>query len=181
MNRTGPPQRRTELARGGPICRGQPGPRPGALLALVDSAVPAGQLVVATRAPARYTGPPGEVRDLCYARQDGLCGGCGKPVPPGTWRSLQHRVARMAGGRLDPAANEPSNLVWLHGSATSPGCHLLCEQRDERMHERGLWLRSWQDPEREPVVLWDGRTVWLTRDGQALDYDPTDPDRASAA
>jgi hypothetical protein len=76
------------------------------------------------------------------------------------WWSIQHRLARGQGG-----TNTLPNMVTLCGSATSPGCHWLCEQRDEDMLSRGLWLRSHQDPAKEPVVLWDGTAVYLTSDG----------------
>lgn len=98
-------------------------------------------------------------------RDQYACAACGKPVGLlGTWWSIQHRKARGQGGD-----NSLPNLILLCGSATSPGCHLLCEQRDREMNARGYWLESWQDPASEPVMLHSasgsGVTVWLTPDG----------------
>lgn len=103
------------------------------------------------------------------------CVACSKPVGlPGTWWSIQHRVARGQGG-----GNEAWNLVALCGSATSPGCHLLCEQRDRDMHYRGYWLESWQDPRLEPVMVCGeqgGSLAWLTAGGE---YSMTAPEAAA--
>lgn len=41
--------------------------------------------------------------------------------------SLQHRLARGAGGRVGGGLNTAANLILLCGSATSPGCHNLVE------------------------------------------------------
>jgi hypothetical protein len=83
---------------------------------------------------------------------------------PGTWWSIQHRLARGQGG-----TNDPTNLLALCGSATSAGCHLRCEQRDREMQARGYWLESWQNPATEPVMVHSehgsGVTVWLTPEG----------------
>ena len=117
---------------------------------------------------ARDTGPSRKVRDLVLARDNSQCVGCGRPVADGyTWWSLQHRVARGVGGD-----NSPCNLVVLCGSATSQGCHRLCEDRDREMHDRGLWLRSDEDPGLVPVMIasehGSGVTAWLTEAGTYL-------------
>jgi hypothetical protein len=78
---------------------------------------------------------------------------------------MQHRKARGVGG-----GNGPENLATLCGSATSPGCHLLCEARDQEMQARGLVVPSWNDPAETPVVLWTGQSVYLTADGRYLDH-----------
>lgn len=98
---------------------------------------------------------------LVRERDDYHCLGCGQDIRSLRWWSIQHRVARGQGGR-----NEFPNMVTLCGSATSPGCHWLCEQRDAEMAARGLWLRSGADPGKAPVVLWTGRAVLLTADGR---------------
>lgn len=110
------------------------------------------------------TGPDKLTRDAVYLREKGCCAACGIYLPDSAWRSIQHRVARGQGG-----GNETTNLVLLCGSATSPGCHRKCEDRDEHMHAAGFWLESWQDPASEPVMLHGadgGITVWLTDDGE---------------
>jgi hypothetical protein len=102
--------------------------------------------------PPRDTGPSRLVRGLCLVRDGWQCAGCGKPVGGAyTWWSLQHRVARGVGG-----GNLPCGLIALCGSATSAGCHRLCEDRDADAHRRGLWLRSDEDPATVPVCYRDG-------------------------
>jgi hypothetical protein len=111
--------------------------------------------------PRRQTGPSQRTRNLVLARDNWQCAGCGKPAGGGyTWWSIQHRVARGVGG-----GNGPQALVLLCGSATSAGCHRACEDRDAVMHERGLWLRSTEDPALVPVTYWDGRVAFLTAAG----------------
>lgn len=78
---------------------------------------------------------------------------------------MQHRKARGQGGD-----NSPQNLVTLCGSATSTGCHLLCEQRDPEMTARGFVVPSWGDPAEIPLVTWTGRAVLLLPDGGVKDY-----------
>jgi len=116
------------------------------------------------RRPARDTGPSPIVRGLVITRWGFRCAACGISVIGRDW-SIQHRQARGMGGTSDPAVNQPSNLVLLCGSATSPGCHLLCEQRDPDMHGRGFWLYSWEDPKAVPVMVaserGSGVTAWL--------------------
>ena len=108
----------------------------------------------------RDTGPDKATRALVCAREGDCCASCGKYVPAGSWRSIQHRVRRQVGG------NGLANLVLLCGSATSDGCHWRAEQRTGEMNERGYWLRSHEDPVLVPVMLCGGVTAWLTADGQ---------------
>lgn len=97
---------------------------------------------------------PAATRQLIYLRDNRQCVACGTALT-GTWHSIQHRVARGTGG-----TNSPANLVLLCGSATSPGCHRRCEDRDPAMHARGYWLNSWEDPAVTPVERHDG--IWVT-------------------
>lgn len=148
------PRRRTPLKARKPMDRGK-GLEPGGQPKRRTGLKRAGELPRAERKrkPARDTGPSRAVRKLILAREGMQCAGCGVSVA-GWPFSVQHRRARGMGGTKDPAANLPSNLLLLCGSATSPGgCHLLCEQRDPHMHERGLWLYSWEDPAEVPVML----------------------------
>lgn len=101
-----------------------------------------------------------ELRALVYARDNWQCQGCGVAVKGMDWRSVQHRQARGVGGR-----NSAENLIVLCGSATSPGCHLRCENRDADMIARGFVVWSWQDPAEVPVELWDGRRILLDDQG----------------
>jgi hypothetical protein len=104
--------------------------------------------------------PSPRVRQQVIERDDWTCLGCGKDIRSTYWYSLQHRKARGQGG-----SNGPENIVLLCGSATSQGCHLLCEARDPEMQARGLVVPSWNDPLTTPVVLWTGRSVFLTTNG----------------
>jgi len=119
---------------------------------------------------ARDTGPDTLTRAVVCNRDGNCCAACGKAVPAGSWRSIQHRVARGHGG-----TNDTFNLILLCGSATSPGCHRICEDRDEHMHGQGFWLESWQDPRAEPVMIHTadgGVTAWLTDDGEYSGVNP---------
>ena len=103
---------------------------------------------------------PRRLREQILERDEYTCQGCGQSVERMRWWSLQHRQARGVGG-----GNHPSNLVVLCGSATSQGCHFLCEARDAEMRARGFWVPSWQDPAEVPVVTFSGRAVYLEADG----------------
>ena len=104
---------------------------------------------------------PQKTRDLILARDNWQCAGCGTRVGGAfAWWSIQHRVARGVGGD-----NSPVNLVCLCGSATSKGCHRKCEDRDPVMHDRGLWLASYEDPALTPIRRWDGLVALLGDDG----------------
>ena len=158
--------RRTPLVARTPLHRGKPLERKSPLLArkpLVSKSAP-GRHRAGSETP-RDTGPDRLTRIAVLERDQFQCCACGKPVGlPGTWWSIQHRVARGLGG-----TNELPNLVTLCGSATSPGCHRLAEDRGREMHEHGYWLRSDEDPAQVPIMLasefGSGITVWLTRDG----------------
>jgi len=105
-------------------------------------------------------GPSPEVRLAVKEREGGRCAACGAWLE-GRWFSIQHRRARGTGGD-----NSIENLALLCGTSTSPdGCHLLCEQRTQEMHERGLWLYSWERSADVPVRLWTGDVVLLAGDG----------------
>lgn len=117
------------------------------------------------RTGSQNTGPDRSVREIVDERDDWTCACCGNSVY-GRPFSRQHRVARGMGGTSDPALNLPSNLILLCGSATSPGgCHLACEQREERMHELGFWLNSWENPAVVPVAHASYGWVLLLDDG----------------
>jgi hypothetical protein len=111
------------------------------------------------------TGVAARVRELVLDRDGYHCLGCGVDVRTVRWYSLQHRRARGVGG-----SNGPENLATVCGSATSPGCHLLCEARDLEMTARGLYVPSWNDPADVPVILWTGRMVYLTEAGTYGDF-----------
>lgn len=104
-----------------------------------------------TKPPRRkQTGPTAAVRHLVIERDQRACACCGRPIGSGPW-SMQHRLARGAGGTSNPLINAPSNLIVLCGSATSPGCHRDAESRGAESHDAGFWLHHGQDPATVPV------------------------------
>lgn len=112
------------------------------------------------------TGPDRATRELVLERDDWRCVSCGLPII-GQQYSLQHRKARGVGG-----GNEPSNLIVLCGSATSPGgCHLAAEQRRADSRDLGYWVPSWQDPRQVPVMHAMHGRAWLTDTG-GISYSP---------
>lgn len=122
----------------------------------------------------KSTGPDRATRELVLERDDWRCASCGLPII-GQQYSLQHRRARGLGGSSDPAANRPSNLLTLCGSATSPGgCHLAAEQRGARSRDLGYRVESWQDPRQVPVMHFVHGRVWLTDTGE-VSYSPPTP------
>jgi hypothetical protein len=95
------------------------------------------------------------VRRLVFARAFGFCESCGISVI-GRPYSIQPRVEPGTGGASRAEANAVWNLSLLCGSAASPGgCHLRCEQRDQDMHDRGMWLYSWENPRLVPLRLFN--------------------------
>lgn len=117
----------------------------------------------------KSTGPDRVTRELVLERDSYQCVSCGLPIFGQQW-SLQHRKARGVGG-----GNEPSNLIVLCGSATSPGgCHLAAEQRDQRSRDLGYRVLSTQDPREVAVYHKQYGLVWLTDDG-GISYSPPTP------
>ena len=124
------------------------------------------------RVPARSSqdaGPSARVRRLVFARAFGFCEGCGISVI-GRPYSIHPRAGRGAGGTSRPEADAVWNLILLCGSAASPGgCRLLCDQRDEDMRDRGMWLRSGESPRLVPVWLFNPEgpriRAWLNDEG----------------
>lgn len=97
------------------------------------------------------TGPDKLTRQVVLERDVWSCACCGDPIDLRGY-SLQHRDSRGMGGTSNPEINNPSNLITLCGSATSPeGCHLAAESRSKVMHRAGYWLERGQDPETTPV------------------------------
>ncbi len=110
---------------------------------------------------------PKVVRDLVDARAQGRCERCGRVLT--SWYSRQHRIARGMGGTK--RADTPANLVLLCGSATSAGCHRVCEDRDREAIDEGyvISIHSGADPAQVPILLWTGWTL-LGHDGSATPW-----------
>lgn len=90
---------------------------------------------------SRRTGPTPATVDLVLARDGGCCVSCGRPNGPerGYHWSLQHRVARGAGGTSRPELSLAANLIVLCGSGTT-GCHARVERRGVEDRTAGYWL-----------------------------------------
>jgi hypothetical protein len=69
------------------------------------------------------------------------------------------------GGTKDPAANSPSNLALLCGSATTPdGCHTAVEKFRQSAMNTGWIVARTADPAQIPVKLAKGWML-LNHDG----------------
>lgn len=106
------------------------------------------------RAP-RNTGPSVAVRKGVTERAHGACERCGQTIR-GDY-SIHHRKPRGMGGTTDPAANSPSNLVLLCGSATTPGgCHTAVEKFRESAISTGWIVPRVADPAKTPIKRHNG-------------------------
>jgi hypothetical protein len=127
--------------------------------------------------------PSTRVRRLVFARAFGFCESCGISVI-GRPYSIAPRVGPGAAVAFRPEANAVWNLILLCGSAASPGgCHLLCEQRDQDMHDRGMWLRAGENPRLVPLWLVNPEgpriRAWLNDEGTYDVEAPVGDDRVS--
>lgn len=116
--------------------------------------------------PPRNTGPTVAVRKQVFERAGNCCERCGKTIT--SEYSIHHRKPRGMGGTKDPAANLPSNLVLLCGSATTPGgCHTSVEKARQAAISTGWIVARTADPETVPVKMISG--WWFLRpDGTKL-------------
>lgn len=104
---------------------------------------------------------PSQTVTVTLDRDDYRCALCGAASAHGErgwdW-SLQHRMARGAGGSRRWQTWSPANALVLCGSATT-GCHHEVEhERSDAHREAGLWLRheyrdgALRDPAEYPVT-----------------------------
>lgn len=100
------------------------------------------------------------------------CQWCGEPVRI-DWGeySLQHRRARGMGGSKLADTGQAHNGALVHGSATT-GCHHYIESHPKEAAERGFRIPQGSNPARIPLIRWDGRKVYLTADGRAVENPP---------
>lgn len=123
----------------------------------------------------RDTGPSRDTRAIVVACDLGLCAGCGKQVRGGPY-VVYGRVTLGMGGACGRESATPEAFVLLCGSAASPGnCRAAADRRDAVMHERGLWLRSDEDPRAVPVAYATPGGLalfWLTDDGRRSSEPP---------
>jgi hypothetical protein len=125
-------------------------------------------LRVPMRSP-RDADPSAKVRRLVFARAFGRCESCGTSVI-GRPYTIAPRVERGSGGFSRAGVDALWNLTLLCGSAASPGgCHQLCEQRDQNLHDQGIWLCPWENPRFTRVLLVSPQgprvPVWLNDEG----------------
>jgi hypothetical protein len=123
----------------------------------------------------RDAAPSAKDRRLVFARAFGCCESCGTSVI-GRAYSIQPRAERSQGGFSRTGVNALANLTLLCGSAaTGDGCHRRSEQRDQDLHDRGIWLWPWENPRLVPVLLATPagpRTLaWLNDEG-TYDVEP---------
>lgn len=75
------------------------------------------------------------------ARAGGMCESCGWPISGSG--VVHHRQLRSQGGSDDPA-----NLLHLHDA-----CHRWAHEHPTWAYQRGLIVRSWDDPMSVPVLV----------------------------
>jgi hypothetical protein len=118
---------------------------------------------------SRDAGPTARDRRLVFARAFGRCESCGASVI-GRPYTIAARVERDHGGPARAGLGGLWNLTLRCGSAAGPdGCQRRCEERDEDLRERGIWLRPGENPRLVPVWLLapdgDRVPVWLDDEG----------------
>jgi hypothetical protein len=151
VRRGGPLARKTPLAQGDKgLTRGAPLARGEGLTRTTPIARTSGK----DKPPAtRKPGVTPETRAIVLARCGGRCEACGKPLGQ-SGVDLHHRQRRRGGD------HSPANLVALH-----PSCHTITpesvHQRPAWARERGLIVRSTEDPATTPLALSSGRRVLL--------------------
>lgn len=164
--------KRSELARGAPLTAKGNKPLRRTPLAASKPLTTARELAQGQKKPRppRNTGPSAFTRLVVIGRAGGCCERCGKTVhADGRFvdeYSIHHRKPRGMGGTKDPAANSPSNLVLLCGSATTPdGCHTSVEKFREASVRTGWIVPRTADPAKVPVKFASGRWYLLNDEG----------------
>lgn len=158
LRRTGL-QRKSELRRSGELAR----------TPLARSKPLNAKRVRAAR--PKDTGPSKAQRAVVLWRSSGHCELCWALLHDGdNWlraHSVHHRRPRRSGGDPRPTTNQPSNLLLLCGSATTPaGCHERVESNRTDALENGWLLHAEHEPTEVPVVIGPSRTrVLLDDDG----------------
>ena len=103
-------------------------------------------------------------RRIVLERDQNTCQRCGANV---LYRlaSVQHRIARGAGGSAADRVWSPANLALLCGSATTPdSCHNLVENEDRELGKRERWVLPMNNPSinpaLEPVLTYRGWVLY---------------------
>lgn len=99
---------------------------------------------------ATVAGPDANTVEAVLERDHWSCVSCGVGLfgDRGVHWSIQHRVARGAGGTSRQEVNSPASLIALCGSGVT-GCHGRVEKREGEDERRGYWVR--RDRDGKPV------------------------------
>lgn len=119
---------------------------------------------VASNTPARREDLTTRQRATLRARYGGMCESqlsplCPKRLPEKGWHA-GHRTNRGRGGNNTDLWGRTANCAW---------CNHYQEDYPAEAEARGLYLRTGLDPRTEPIVLPDGREVFLLADGRYLE------------
>jgi hypothetical protein len=103
-------------------------------------------------------------RDLLHARYGGRCESqlsprCPIRLPEKGWHA-GHRTNRGRGGNNTDLWGRTANCAW---------CNWYQEDHTGEAEARGLYLRTGLDPRTEPLVLPDGREMFLLGNGRYWD------------
>jgi hypothetical protein len=112
-------------------------------------------------------GPSLEVVRVVWRRDGESCVVCGVRLSVGG-RGWAYSIHHRRGRDRRPDSNTPQNLILVCGASNVDGCHGRIH-RDSKTWAGplGYWLSrvAAVDPLTVPVVLHDGRTVFLTAEG----------------
>jgi hypothetical protein len=103
---------------------------------------------------------PQDVKDRVKARAGGRCECCGINAISGA-SAYHHRRGKGMGGSRDTSTHTVANVVLVCGRDNKSGCHGDVHQHPFEARENGWTVRQGADPARIPILLHDGRTVFL--------------------
>ena len=106
-----------------------------------------------------------KARAVVLERDQNTCQRCGVNVLY-KLASVQHRIARGAGGTASERVWTPANMALLCGSATTPGsCHNFVENEEREQGKTEGWVLPMNnpsiDPALEPLLTYRG---WILLD-----------------
>lgn len=119
---------------------------------------------MASNTPARRDDLTRRQRGRLYARYGGMCESqlspeCTRRLPETGWQA-GHRANRGRGGNNTELWNRTANCPW---------CNYWQEDHPAEAEARRLYLRTGLDPRTEPLILPDGREVFLLATGKYLE------------
>ena len=95
-----------------------------------------------------------EVRKLVWKRSKGYCEKCGLSINGVDW-AFHHRKLKSQGGK-----DSVSNGLALHNS-----CHNIAKnsvhQNPKEADEKGYIVKSWESPDKKPLLRPNGTWVYL--------------------